>query len=194
VVDSFVHLGSCITRDTDEYIEIQRLLKLTNKAYFSLLAVIRCKDIHKKTKVMLYKTLICTVLTYGNETWTLFKNSENALSIFERKMLRRICGPVKDNSRCNKELCELYGEPDLAACIKLKRLQSAGHVQKMESTQIPKKVLEVKFGGIRSVGKPRKRWEDVVQQDVARFLCCCNWKLAANDRTLWRQKIEETKV
>jgi hypothetical protein len=86
----------------------------------------RCKDIHKKTKVMLYKTLIRTVLTHGSETWTLSKKSENALSIFERKILRRIYGPVQDNGqwriRC-KEMYELCGEPDLAKCIKLKRLQ-----------------------------------------------------------------------
>jgi hypothetical protein len=42
VVDSFVYLGSCITRDNDEYTEIQRRLKLANKAYFLLLAVMRC--------------------------------------------------------------------------------------------------------------------------------------------------------
>jgi hypothetical protein len=77
-----VYLGSCITRDNDEYIEIQRRLKLANKAYFSLLAVMRCKDIHKKTKVMLYKTLIRTVLTYRSETWTLSKKSENAHKCF----------------------------------------------------------------------------------------------------------------
>jgi hypothetical protein len=59
-----VYLGSCINRDNDEYIEIQRRFTLAYKAYFSLLAVMRCKDIHNKTKVMLYKTLIHTVLTY----------------------------------------------------------------------------------------------------------------------------------
>jgi hypothetical protein len=140
VVDSFVCLGSCITKDNDEYIEIQRRLILASKAYFSLLAVMRCKDIHKKTEVMLYKTLIRTVLTYGSETWTLSKYSENALSTSERKILRRIYGPVQDNGqwriRYNKELYELYGEPDLETCIKLKRLQWAGHVQRMEGTRI----------------------------------------------------------
>jgi hypothetical protein len=196
VVDSFVHLGSCITKDNDEYTDIQRRLKLANKAYFSLLAVMRCKDIHKKTEVMLYKTLIRTVLTYGSEAWTLSKNSENALSIFERKILRRIYGTVQDNGqwriRYNKELCELFGEPDLVTCIKLKRLQWAGHVQRMEGTRIPKKVFKAKFEAVMSVGKSRKRWEDAVQQDAASFLRCRNWKLPANDRTLWRQKTEET--
>jgi hypothetical protein len=64
----------------------------------------------------------------------------------------------------------------------------------MEDTRIPKKVLKAMFGGVRSVGKPRKRWEDAVQQDAASSLLCRNWKLAADDRTLWRQKIEEAKA
>jgi hypothetical protein len=40
--------------------------------------------------------------------------------------------------------------------------QWAGHVQRMEGTQIPKKVFNAKFEGVRSVRKPRKRWEDAV--------------------------------
>jgi hypothetical protein len=64
----------------------------------------------------------------------------------------------------------------------------------MKGTRIPKKVFKAKFEGVRSVGKPRKRWEDAVQQDTASFLRCCNWKLAANDRTVWRQKTEEAKA
>jgi hypothetical protein len=64
----------------------------------------------------------------------------------------------------------------------------------MEGTRIPKKVFKAKFEEVRSVGKPRKRWEDVVQQDAAIFLRCRNWKLAADNRTLWKQKIEEAKA
>jgi hypothetical protein len=64
----------------------------------------------------------------------------------------------------------------------------------MEGTRIAKKVLKAKFEEVRSVGEPRKRWEDAVRQDAASFLRCRNWKLAANDRTLWRQKIEQAKA
>jgi hypothetical protein len=32
----------------------------------------------------------------------------------------------------------------------------------MEGTRIPKNVFKAKFEGVRSVGKPRKRWKDVV--------------------------------
>jgi hypothetical protein len=55
VVDSFVYLGSCIARDNDENIEIQRRLKLANNAYFSLLAVMRCKDTVRKPKLCFIK-------------------------------------------------------------------------------------------------------------------------------------------
>jgi hypothetical protein len=64
----------------------------------------------------------------------------------------------------------------------------------MEGTRIPKKVFKPEYERVRSVRKPRKRWEDAVQQDAASFLRCRNWKLAANDRALWRQKIEEAKA
>jgi hypothetical protein len=43
---------------------------------------------------------------------------------------------------------------------------SMGRTCPKDGTQIPKKVLKARFGGVRSVGKPRKRWEDVVQQDT----------------------------
>jgi hypothetical protein len=143
---------------------------------------------------MLYKTLNRTVLTYGSETWTLSKNSESTL---ERKILRIIYDPVQDNGQWRiryKELCELCGEPVLVTCIKPERLQWAGHVQRMEGTRIPKKVFKAKFEGVRSVGEPRKRWEDAVRRNAASFLRCRNWKLAANDIALWRQKTEEAKA
>jgi hypothetical protein len=64
----------------------------------------------------------------------------------------------------------------------------------MEGTRIPKELFKAKFEGVRSVGKPRIRWEDAVQQDAASFLRCRNWKLSPNDGTLWRQKTEQAKV
>jgi hypothetical protein len=59
------------------------------------------------------------------------------LRTFERKILRRIYGPVQDNGqwriRYYQELYELYEETDFVTCIKLKRLEWAGHDQRMES-------------------------------------------------------------
>ena len=51
-----------------------------------------------------FKGLIRPVLTYGAETWVLSKQDEHHLSIFERKILRRIYDPVMDGEYGKLEL------------------------------------------------------------------------------------------
>jgi hypothetical protein len=52
---------------------------------------------------------------YGSETWVMTKKLENIINSCERKILRRILGPVKDNGtrriRYNKEIYTLYADP-----------------------------------------------------------------------------------
>jgi hypothetical protein len=74
---------------------------------------------------MLYKTLIRSVLMYGCETCVLPQKLEYVLRTLETKILRRNFGPVNDNGRWtvryNHEVYELYKEPDLVTCIKIRR-------------------------------------------------------------------------
>jgi hypothetical protein len=46
--------------------------------------------------------------------------------------------------------------------IKIRRLEWAGHIIRMEEEMIPKKVLNGNFHTTRPVGRPRTRWADVV--------------------------------
>ena len=50
----------------------------------------RAEDISRRTKVLLFKTLVLSVLLYGCETWKLKKSEEKKLHIFQNKCLRRI--------------------------------------------------------------------------------------------------------
>jgi hypothetical protein len=62
---------------------------------------------------MKYRTIIRAVVTYGSETWCLSQD-ERSLRTWERKVLRKIYGPVYDNGiwriRTHKELMALYQE------------------------------------------------------------------------------------
>jgi hypothetical protein len=141
--------------------------------------------------------MIRPVLYYRSEGWTLNKKGELAIS-FERKILRRIYGPIKENEiwriRYNKELYKLYDEPEVSEMIKLKRLQWAGHIQRMNKEHIPKKILYITIGGRRPAGKPRNRWIDAVEEDVKKFMGVRNWKRVAQDREEWRGLIREAKA
>jgi hypothetical protein len=46
-------------------------------------------------------TIIDKTLPYASETWTLTKRDRKQLNIFERKVYRRILGPVYDNEKEN---------------------------------------------------------------------------------------------
>jgi hypothetical protein len=98
------------------------------------------------------------------------------LGIFEKKILRRIVGAVKEEGQWrmgyNKELYELYKDVDLVTFIKLKRLQWAGHIQRLRLDRIPKKAVQAKFSGSCPAGKPARRWEDGVKEDAASMLQC----------------------
>jgi hypothetical protein len=93
--------------------------------------------------------------------------------------------------RYNKELYELYKDVDLVTFIKLKRLQWAGHVQRLPLDRIPKKALRAKFTGSRPAGKPAGRWEDGVKENAASMLRCRDWRLTAQNRKVWGQKLRE---
>jgi len=55
-----------------------------------MMNMLKAKNINRKHKVTMYKTLIKPVLMYGAETWVLSKVNELRLGDFERKILRRI--------------------------------------------------------------------------------------------------------
>ena len=59
------------------------------------------KNISKKLKLRLKNTIIDKMLTYASETRTLTKIDRKQLNFFERKVYRRILGPVYDNEKEN---------------------------------------------------------------------------------------------
>jgi hypothetical protein len=82
-------------------------------------------------KMQLYKTLIRPVVTYGSETWTLTKSDENLLRIFERKILRKIYGPIQEGDTWritnNEELNRCINGEDIVKFMRAQRIRYLGH-------------------------------------------------------------------
>jgi len=118
-----------------------------------MINMLKAKNINRKHKVTMYKTLIKPVLKYGAETWVLSKVDVLRLAGFERKILRRIYGAISEeavwSSRYNGELYHLYDEADLVTTIKIARLRLAGHVIRMQDNLPCKKITLDKPEGRR---------------------------------------------
>jgi hypothetical protein len=93
-VNNFVYLGTLITSDNNISAKINNRITLANRSYFGVVNILKAKDINRKYKVIIYKTLIKPVLMYGAEVWVLSKAHEARLGVFEGKILRRIYGPL----------------------------------------------------------------------------------------------------
>jgi hypothetical protein len=68
-----------------------------NKAYSANRQLVNSSLISRNSKLQIYRTLVRPVVTYGSESWTLTVEEERALAAFERKILRKIYGLVKEN-------------------------------------------------------------------------------------------------
>jgi sorting nexin-29 len=198
VVNEFAYLGSTITKENEDHVEIKRRIATGNRTFFSLLPMLKSRNVHRKTKITLYKTIIRTVVTYGCEAWTMTAKSAEMLDTFERRVLRKILGPVNDGEawriRFNEELYNIYKAPRLSVHARLSRLRWAGHLQRMPSSRATRRILEGHPGGRRRVGRPRLRWEDEVRKDAAQLLQVTDWRTAAEDRRSWRRCLQEAKA
>jgi hypothetical protein len=78
--------------------------------------------------------------------------------------------------------------------LKFGRLGWAGHVIRMEEKRIKKKVLNGNLHTVRTVGRPRTRWLDVVQRDAQQLLGIRGWRSKASNKDKWRHLMREVKA
>jgi len=79
------------------------------------------RALNRSSKLKIYRSLIRPVVTYECEAWTLTDRDEKHLRIFERRILRKIIGPVQNEDgswriRMNYELNELIENADVQGC------------------------------------------------------------------------------
>ena len=83
------------------------------------------------------------------------------LQVFERRILRKIFGPICDNGkwriRYNSELYSIYKDPDIIKTIKISKLRWTGHIMRMPEENQVKKLTLLRPEGSRRAGRPKLR-------------------------------------
>jgi hypothetical protein len=112
----FKYLGTPLTEDNDVSTEIKQRITMANKTSCGLKKQLNSLYLIRQAKCKLYKTLIRPRLMCGSESRPVSKKDENLLQIFERRILRRIYGPINEGRiwriSYNNELYKLCSEPD----------------------------------------------------------------------------------
>jgi len=122
---------------------------------------------------------------------------ERALAAFEMKIVRKIYGPVKENElwriRRNDELEAIIKGENIVRFIKCQRIRWLGHIERMQDTAIPKKMLYRKLYATRRTGRPKMRWLDDVSTDL-RKMGINESRDRERDREAWRRIVKEAKA
>ena len=188
-VAEFIYLGTLISNDNSVEKEIKRRILAGNRTYFAAISLLRSRLLSRATKIILYKTLIRPVVSYGAETWTLTEKEEQAVLIFKRKIFRRIYGSKYENgewkSSTNRELEEMSKGENIVIWIKGQRISWLGHVKRMEEDGMPKRIFTQELEGTRRRGRPRKRWKEEAERDF-QVLGVRRWRELVADRKKWK--------
>ena len=159
-------LGSKITADGDCSHEIKRCLLLWGKAMANLDSILKSRDITLSTKVHLVKAMVCPVIMYGFENWTMKKAEHWIIDAFElwcwRRLLRVPWTARRSNQSILKEISPEYSLKGLM--VKLK-LQCFGHLM-WRTDLLEKSLMLGKFEGRRRKGWQRMRWLDGIINSV----------------------------
>jgi hypothetical protein len=104
IVSDFIYLGNMFNENSDSAKCIKEKLRIGNRAYNANRMLFNSKMISRACKLMVYKTLVRPLVTYHSETWTLTKEGEGRLRLFQRKVLRKIYGPILENGIWKKKV------------------------------------------------------------------------------------------
>ena len=114
------------------------------------------------------------------------------MSIFERKVYRRILGPGYDNEKenwkilTNKVIYAIVKSPTVTETVILNRLHWFGHVQRMEDNSFPKRALYMNIETTRLRCIRRNRWQGEVSED-ARIVVGGGWQEKVYNREEWKK-------
>jgi hypothetical protein len=145
--------------------------------------------VQKKTKKMLYSTIIESIGLYGAEIWEITEENKKKLQAFQMDFIRRSCEISRSDRVRNDRIKEIMDlDKTITDRVEEKQLVRYGHLQRMSEERWPKKIWEWTPHGRRRRGRPGRTWSNNIKEAMAaRDLDEQN----IQDRSRWRRGCEK---
>ncbi|KAI3375720.1 hypothetical protein L3Q82_003724 [Scortum barcoo] len=117
------------------------------------------KELSRKAKLSIYRSIYVPTLTYGHELWVMTERTRSRIQAAEMSFLRRVAGrSLRDRVRSSVTREELGVEP-LLLRIERSQLRWLGHLFRMPPGRLPREVFQACPTGRRPPGKTQDTLE-----------------------------------
>lgn len=192
-VENMQYLGTTFDKAGKYEEEINSKISKATKIYFGMKkGFINNKEISRKTKMKVYKSIYLPTLLSGCETWVLTEKLQKRLQVAEMKFLRRVANVTLMDKIRNEKIRESLEIASVRKYIEKSQLRWWGHMKRLNANRQVRKIWEAKTIGRKKKGRPRRTWDN----EVARILKSRGlvWKEAevwAQDRRKWKRIVNE---
>ena len=172
----FKYLGSRFRADGDQTADVKARIAAANAAAGKMRAIWAARTTPLKLKMRIYKTGVCSRLTYGCEAWRLDKRTCAMINGANSRMVAHIT-----NRTPHEEASEITRTFDILRWIRARRLQWVGHILRMDPSRMVYRAVqhihenkevgdllmdtppEFSWNELLALAENRPRWRGMVQ-------------------------------
>ena len=187
-VEQFTYLGSTLTANCNLSAEIQTRIRLASAAFGRLSRrVFYNRNLTIATKTAVYNAICISILLYGCESWTPYREHIKALESFHIKCLQGIQGIRWWHKVTHNEIRRRSNVDPIEVTLAQRQLRWVGHVIRMPSHRLPRRLLYGELlDGSRPPGGPKKRFSDHIKTTLKKcHISPSDLEALATDRDIW---------
>ena len=185
-VKEFKYLGSTVQESGDCEMEVKKRVQAGWNGWRKVSGVICDRRLLAKVKEKVYSSVVRPAMVYGVETVAVTKKQMEEMEVAEIKMLRFAMGVTRKGKIRNKHIRSTVKVERLGMKMREGRLRWYGHVMRRDQEYVGRKIMEMELPGKRKRGRPKRRFLDVVKEDMGEVGAK---ETDVEDRKMWRMMI-----
>ena len=191
VVDLFKYLGSMLTGDCRDTVDVDARIKKASAAFGALRdCLFSSKTVSNRAKCVVYVGLVLAILLHGSECWCLTEVLFNRLRSFHARCVRAMCRVTrkhvwKHHIRTTTLLRRISLE-SIDSIVSQRQLRWTGHVARMPMSRLPRKIPSSWTCSKRPKGAPQMTYGRSLNKALKKADIPNNfWHRLAQDRSAW---------
>ena len=165
-VKEFKYLGSMVQESGSCEREVKRRVQEEWNRWRKASGVICDRRLPARVKGKVYSSVVRPAMVYGLETVAVTKKQVEEMEVTEMKVLRFAMGVTRKDKIKNEYIRGTVEVEWLEMKMREGRLRWYGNVMRRDQEYMGRKMMEMELLGKRRRGRPRRRFLDVVKEDM----------------------------